>query len=405
MLAPQLANLRGQAEANVELRGTLQQPDVRGRLNAADLTLDIPAIGLELKDGRVEATPNDDGSFALKGGIKSGEGRVTFDGRATMAGELDMNLEGDRFVAADMAGARVIVTPDLHFLRAEGRMSLNGEVRVPKATINLQKLPRGERAPKPSSDVIVVDERSSEEAASAIPLDADVTVILGDEVELTGFGLQAKVDGRLQVIEAPGQPTLGSGQIRLQGQYKAYGQDLTIEQGQLLYASSPLDNPGLNIRATRVVDRCDSRLAHRGHGEDAGTHDILGSGHEPGERLVVSRGRQAARRNGFGDGEGDALQSAARSLGTAGGGLLAKNIGRRLGVDEFAIKDEEMIGGSALTVGEYLSPRLYVSYGVGLFEPGEVVTLRYKLKKDFSIQAQAGPEEDTRAGVEYRIER
>jgi translocation and assembly module TamB len=107
---------------------------------------------------------------------------------------------------------------------------------------------------------------------------------------------------------------------------------------------------------------------------------------------------------GSGEGEGDALQSAARSLGTAGGGLLAKSIGRRLGVDELAIKDEEMIGGSALTVGQYLSPKLYVSYGVGLFEPGEVITLRYKLKKDFSIQAQTGPE-DMRAGVEYRIER
>ena len=92
------------------------------------------------------------------------------------------------------------------------------------------------------------------------------------------------------------------------------------------------------------------------------------------------------------------------ALGTAGGGLLAKSIGRRLGVDELGVKDEEMLGGAALTVGQYLSPRLYVSYGVGLFEPGEVITMRYKLKKDLSVQAQSGPK-DMRAGVEYRIER
>jgi translocation and assembly module TamB len=275
---------------------------------------------------------------------------------------------------------------------------------VPRAAIYLQKLPRGERAPKPSSDVIVVDERSSEEAASAIPLDADVTVILGDEVELTGFGLQAKVDGRLQVIEAPGQPTRGSGQIRLQGQYKAYGQDLTIQQGQLLYASSPLDNPGLNIRATRVVDDVTAGLHIAGTVKTPELTIFSDPAMSQANALSYLVAGKPLDEIGSGDGEGDALQSAARSLGTAGGGLLAKNIGRRLGVDEFAIKDEEMIGGSALTVGEYLSPRLYVSYGVGLFEPGEVVTLRYKLKKDFSVQAQAGPE-DTRAGVEYRIER
>jgi translocation and assembly module TamB len=102
--------------------------------------------------------------------------------------------------------------------------------------------------------------------------------------------------------------------------------------------------------------------------------------------------------------EGDTLQLAARSLGTAAGGLLAKNIGKRLGVDEIGIKDSEVIGGAALTVGQYLSPRLYLSYGVGLFEPGEVITLRYKLSKSLALEALNGPE-DSRAGVQYRKER
>lgn len=402
VFAPQLANVRGRAEANAEVRGTLQRPDISGRLHVADLAADIPAIGLRLKNGRIEATPAADGSFALTGGMESGEGKLAFDGRATMAGELNLNLKGDRFLAADMAGAHVIVTPDLHFLRAERRMSLTGEVRVPKASINLQKLPRGERAPKASSDVVVVDAHTAEEEVAAIPLNADVTVIIGDEVELTGFGLQAKVDGRLQVIEAPGEPTLGSGQIRVQGTYKAYGQDLTIQQGQLLYASTPLDNPGLSISATRVVEAVTAGLR------------IAGTAQTP--QLTIFSDPAMSQANALsylvagkplddiGSGEGDAVQAAARSLGTAAGGLLAKNVGRRLGVDEVGVKDEEMIGGAALTVGQYLSPRLYLSYGVGLFEPGEVVTLRYKLKKDFSVQAQAGPK-DTRAGVEYRIER
>jgi translocation and assembly module TamB len=107
---------------------------------------------------------------------------------------------------------------------------------------------------------------------------------------------------------------------------------------------------------------------------------------------------------GSGSGEGDAVQAATRSLGAAAGGLLAKNLGRRLGADELAVKDDEMLGGAALTVGQYLSPRVYLSYGVGLFEPGEVITLRYKLSRDLSVQAQRGPE-DTRAGIEFRTQR
>ena len=37
---------------------------------------------------------------------------------------------------------------------------------------------------------------------------------------------------------------------------------------------------------------------------------------------------------GSGDSEAGAMQTAARSIGVAGGGLLAKSLGKRLGVDE-----------------------------------------------------------------------
>jgi translocation and assembly module TamB len=107
---------------------------------------------------------------------------------------------------------------------------------------------------------------------------------------------------------------------------------------------------------------------------------------------------------GQSEGEGDAVQTAARTLGTAAGGLLAKNVGKRLGIDELGIKDNEMIGGAAFTVGQYLSPRLYLSYGVGLFDPGEVVTLRYKLTEELALQVQSGTDE-SRTGLEYRMER
>ena len=108
--------------------------------------------------------------------------------------------------------------------------------------------------------------------------------------------------------------------------------------------------------------------------------------------------------NEVGSGEGDLVQSAARSLGGAAGNLLAKGLGKRLGVDEIGVQDSEEIGGSAFTVGQYLSPRLYLSYGVGLFEPGQVVTLRYRISDKLSLEASQGPL-NQKAGINYRIEK
>ena len=238
-------------------------------------------------------------------------------------------------------------------------------------------------------------------AEQAIPLFADITIALGEKVNLTGFGLQAKVAGQLDVRERPGTDTVGSGTVRVTGTYKAYGQDLTIQEGELLYANTPLDNPRLRIEATRTVEEVVAGLRVRGSAQNPELTVFSDPPMGQANALSYIVAGKPLEEIGSGEGEGDAMQAATRSLGAAAGGLLAKNVGRRLGADELSVKDDEMIGGAALTVGQYLSPRVYLSYGVGLFEPGEVVTLRYKINSDLSVQAQRGPE-DTRAGIEYR---
>src|SRR5690606_15473008 len=112
--------------------------------------------------------------------------------------------------------AHVIAAPDLTFVRDEQRMSLTGEVRVPSADVDLTKLPAAgpQRA---SSDVVVVDEQSVAQDEQAMPLHANIRVILGDDVKLAGFGLEASVGGQLAITERPGAPTAASGDIRVAG--------------------------------------------------------------------------------------------------------------------------------------------------------------------------------------------
>ena len=349
--------------------------------------------------------PRSASEFALNGEITSGKGTLRFDGTATTQGAVTMNIDGKQFVAADIPGARVEVDPALKFVRSEQRLSLEGDLAIPAAHIDVQKLPRTATSQQASPDVVVIDAQTQEEAEQEkIPLYATIRVSLGDKVELVGFGLDAKVAGQLTVREAPGSPTTGSGEVRVTGTYKAYGQDLTIRQGQLLFAGTPLQNPNLSIVAVRQVDETVAGLRIQGSARNPQLTVFSEPPMGQSDALAYLVTGKPLSEVGSNSGEGDAMQTAARSLGTAAGGLLAKNVGKRLGIDEVGIKDSEAIGGSALTVGQYLSPRLYLSYGVGLFQPGEVVTLRYRLSDQFTIEALNGPR-DSRAGVEYRIEK
>jgi translocation and assembly module TamB len=172
-----------------------------------------------------------------------------------------------------------------------------------------------------------------------------------------------------------------------------------------LFAGTPVDNPRLSIVAVREIEAVTAGFRITGSAQNPQLTVFSEPAMGQSDALAYILTGKSLNEVGASDGESDALQSAARSLGTAAGGLLAKNIGRRLGVDEVGIKESEGLGGgAALTVGQYLSPRLYLSYGVGLFEPGEVITLRYKLSKELHLEALNGPV-DSRAGIEFRRER
>lgn len=403
--APQLADVDGRLRLDLDVGGTLDEPLLGGSGSIEDFTADVPELGIALRAGRLRLAPQPDGRLLLEGGLRSGDGELSVAGTAQRDGQAQARVTGRNFLAADRPGARVSISPDLEVRSTDGRLEVTGKVAIPAAQIDLQRLPRGDRAQSASPDVVVIDDPARDEsAAGTLPLFATVDVELGDAVDLTGFGLAARVAGGLRISESPGQITTASGEIRVSGRYKAYGQDLTIRQGQLLYAAMPLDDPNLNIVAVRVIDAVTAGLRVTGRARtpqlEVFSDPAMGQANALAW-LVTGKPLEAI---GQGDAEGDALQSAARSLGTAAGGLLARSVGRRLGVDELGITDDATLGGAALTIGQYLSPRVFVSYGVGLFKPGEVVKLVYRISDSLALEAQNATE-SSRIGVQYRVEK
>ena len=72
--------------------------------------------------------------------------------------------------------------------------------------------------------------------------------------------------------------------------------------------------------------------------------------------------------------EGNMMAGAALALGLSGGDRIARSIGDRFGFDEVRIESGGEGDQASLVVGRYLSPRLYVGYGVGLVESINTLT-------------------------------
>lgn len=410
MLTSDVANVKGRLAANYTLGGTTAAPQLSGALTLKEFAAEVPAAGLKLHDGDIAVRATDAEHFTLDGTLKSGDGtlKLAGSGGTGATSPLHATIQGTNFLAADIPAAKVLISPNLTIDRDDKRLSVGGSVGIPKTDVNLAKLPGGGVA-KTSPDVVVTDAETPA-PGKALPVVVAVTVELGDDVKLAGFGLDGKIGGQLKVDQRPGRVATGTGTLNVSGTYKAYGQDLTIDSGRLLFAGTALDNPGLDIRAVRRI-----LGASQGQGDDTITAGLMVRGTalvpvltvfsqpamEQSDALsYIMTGKPLS---GLKSGEGDMVGTAARALGSAGGDLLAKGIGARLGVDA-GVSDSAALGGSAFTVGKYLSPKLYLSYGVGLFTPGEVITLRYLFNKRINFEAQ-NASTGNRAGINYRYER
>ena len=102
-------------------------------------------------------------------------------------------------------------------------------------------------------------------------------------------------------------------------------------------------------------------------------------------------------------GERESLSAASAAL-SAGGTLLASQLAATIGLDDAGVLQSRALGGSVFGIGKYLSPRLYVSYGVSLLGTGQVLTLKYLLDHGFDIEVESSTVEN-RGTVNWRIER
>ncbi|MBT2145406.1 MULTISPECIES: translocation/assembly module TamB domain-containing protein [unclassified Rhodanobacter] len=411
LFSGEVAGVKGNVDGNFRFGGTLKQPAVTGQANVRGFAAEVPSAGLKLSQGQLTVSTTDARQFLIRGSVQSGKGSVAIDGNAGLGADArtSLTLKGSQFTAADIPAARVVISPDLTVKQDADGIDIGGVLGIDSADVNAEKLP-GAGATQASPDVVVVDEKQQQQAASKLPIRALVKVDLGRRTHIVGMGLDGRASGVLTVVERPGRATTGQGQIAVDGTYRAYGQNLQIQRGQLLFASTPIDNPGLNIRAVRKLNP----NATIDEGQEVG---LLVSGTAQRPILTVFSnpvmeqsdalsylvtGKPLSQVKG---GEGDMVGAAAQALGSAAGDLLAKSIGSKLGVDDVGVSSNEALGGSsAFTVGKYLSPRLYLSYGVGLFEPGEVITLRYRLSKRWNFEAQQATE-FSRASFNYRIEK
>lgn len=399
LFSEDLAAPVGRLQGQLLLAGTRTEPQLSGKAGLQPFSAELPALGVKLSEGDFTLVGNADGTSRLVGSVRSGEGVLAVDGSLNFLdaqAPLQLVLRGANVTLASTAELYLVGTPELTLRWLDDRLELRGTLDVPEARADLEAL---DSSVSVSPDVVVVD---PVDAASvrAKPLDMDFSVSLGDKVRLKGFGLDGAMAGTLRLRERPGRRATALGTLQVSGKYRAYGQALVIQHARLSYADAPFDNPTLDIRAERDFEEVTVGVQVRGTASRPETTVVSSPSMETSEALAwLVFGRAL---NTTSAGENEQLGAAAQALG-AGGNLVAQQLGASLGLDEAGVRDSRNLGGATFTVGKYVLPRLFLSYGVSLVGTGQVVTLKYLLTRGFDISIESGNE--SAASLNWRTER
>jgi translocation and assembly module TamB len=310
-------------------------------------------------------------------------------------------MRGENLLVADLPEYRVVASPDLNFVIDGRNINATGTVTIPSALVQPADLSGSVQS---SEDARYVGEHPAEEDGRYV-VASDIRINMGDDVRVDSFGLQGRIVGGVATSVRTGETPIGRGELSVaEGRYEAYGQKLEISRGKLLFEASPLADPALDIEARRKVETVTVGLNVRGTLQQP----RLSFFSEPSmpQTQIVSYLLVGKPIDSMQSSDTAAVSSARDAIAMQGGGLLASQIGRRIGLEEVGVESSVDSAGETnqqLVLGKFLSPRLFISYGISLTESINTLKLRYTISDRWVLKTEAG--ENQSADVEFTVER
>jgi translocation and assembly module TamB len=411
LLSPELEQIEGAVAVDLDVGGTVAEPTLDGRAAFSNGRVAIPRWGLIVEGLEATATSSQGRALAIEATGRAGDGVLTLAGTTELDPEAGwptaLALRGDTVRVVQLPDVEIFASPDLRVDVALPVIGVTGRVHVPRATLALDVLPAQAIAPSPDA-VVHGTERSVR--AQPVQFRTAIELTLGDDVRYSGLNLNTAVTGELRLATEPSASASATGTLRLAGTYDAYGQTLELERGQLLF-SGPLDDPGLDVRAVRMLE-----TTTFGNGVTEAGIELTGTLKQPRTRVFSTPamseadalsyllfGRPMSGSNaGMDTEETSALQTAALSLGLQQALPVVQRIGNTLGLDELTVQSTDTDAG-ALMAGKYLSPRVYIRYSYGLFNRIGGFLLRFRVNDRLSIETRSGGQESM--DIFYTVEK
>ncbi len=393
---PDVDRAAGHLDANLTASGTLGTPLLRGELKLTDGEINNYQVNLSLHQVAFDARLSDAG-LDFDGSAHVGAGTVATSGHLEWKNLLPygkFHLQGTNLRVADVPEAQIDASPNLDFNITGRKIEVTGQVTVPFARIAPRDITNAVRA---SPDEVIVGSEV-DDPTKRFEVLSNITLSLGDRVNIDASGLTARIVGAITIRSGYDAITRGTGELSVaDGKYSAYGRKLDIKRGRLIFTGGPVDNPVIDLRAQKEFPDVVAGVDVRGTLQ-APRLSFFSDPPLPQSQVqsLILAGGSLSSAPGSTQGSGANLAAGQAAA------ILGQQYGSLVGIEDVSV-ESDITNETSLVLGRYLSPRLYVSYGISLTESLNVVKLRYSLGDHWAVKIEAGQARG--ADLVYSIER
>jgi translocation and assembly module TamB len=396
---PAVDRASGHFDANVTFEGTLGAPRATGVVKLSGAELDLYQLNLALRAVEMEARIVSN-RLEFSSTAKAGAGTLASSGQIEWRDGLpygEIRVDGENLRVVDVPEARIDASPNLDFRIAGREIVVKGEVKVPFARLQPADLTN---AVLPSADERLVGPTEQIEKEPFL-VTSEITMTLGDKVTIDTYGLVGHITGSITERSLPGEPTRATGELQVKdGTYTALARKLDIERGRLMFGGGLLADPAVDIRAIKEFP--DVRAGVNVRGSLRAPRLSFFSEPTIPQAQIVSLLLAGGSLQSVQDQNRAGTPRAQQEVAGQAAALLAAQLGTKLGLPDISV-ESTLSNETSLVLGKYLSPRLYVSYGVSLTESINTFKMRYTISDRWTIKTESGKE--IGADLVYTIEK
>ena len=374
---PAVSTLLGEVTGKLSLSGTVDQPMGYGSLSLSnggllladnpteldhlDLTFDVRGDSAKIQ-----------GSGLLGGGELALSGELKTRPRLSMA----LSVDGHKNTILYPPSAQLQVSESLQLRLGRDLLAIRGDVIVHKGSVQLEELPQG--SVSISASAVEVD-YAGNVLQEKLPFKTrmNLKIAIKDKLKVASSVFQTTLGGDLNAQQRPGHPLELFGNLRtIGGEVSAYQSHLKIKRGTLSF-SGPPGNPTLDLRAERDISAGNITVGVQVQGPlgedlelDIYSDPVMS---QPNAMSYLLRGRAMD----VGAGSDGAALALSLASGVVNRSSLVSELNSIVGVNNIEFGAQGSDNDTAATLSGYIGERIYLSYGIGFYEPINVLTARF----------------------------